>query len=120
MPLYRDQDKPYPRHPVFGEMQDFFRTNPPTWVGDPEAEVKYQQIYGASALHRAVNLRLLAENVDKNFVYGTNWQGKVYVDNPDADLPAPPWERPDFTGLSRGEEMILRAVYHLIDLLKKE
>jgi len=118
MAIYRDREQPYPI-PVDIEAWGTFTTNPPgVWIENAGLMARFVAIYGGEALIRVRTTKLVPENENKRWVYPTSWTGKIYLDKPDVELPRPTWEKPDFTGLSKGEEQILRGVNHIIELLE--
>lgn len=125
--IYRNRKEPFdiPN----SETRDFFRSSPPSiWTASPEWCQKFEDIYGLDARIRAVDHNLVPENIDPAWVGGTNWSGKVFDEagnvafkKPVAEeLPPPPWEQPGFTGLSKGEDLILNAVLRLEQYLFKK
>lgn len=118
--LYRNRKEPYPV--VHMELQAYFQTHDPAeWLfTDPLKQDQYEECYGKVGLRLALSSRLIAENNKKEHVYPENWEGKVYSSGSDAELPAPPWEQPDFTGLSKADVQILKGIEYLIALYKKE
>ena len=115
--IYRDREKPREVPAALLEHWTYFISNPPTWTDDPILEERYERIYGLAALLRAKEFKLVCENRDKNFVYGTNWQGLTWF-TPEAgdDETEPPpltWEQPEFTGWSKGEEAIYKLLLKL-------
>lgn len=122
MPLYRNRKEPYLIPADIEGWATFTKSPPATWTVSQELCDRFKTIYGEVALMHAVVFNLVPENENRSWVYVTGWKGPVYFTPDKSELPPPPWERPDFTGLSHEQvgELILRAVYHLIELYKKE
>jgi len=130
--IYRNQLYPYD---ILGpsELRDYFITNPPAlWRGNLDYEERFRKVYGDIALAHVRQTGLVPENIDPAWVGGTDWSGKIWDQHGrvayralsippggmPGELPAPPWERPDFTGLSKGETAILQAVLRVEGYLK--
>lgn len=127
MALYRNRALPYAVS-AEGELRSlwaYITTNAPsTWSGDPTCRDAYERIYGKDALALLDSKNVVSEGIDPVWIGGTFHADparrvqQVYGGSVVETPTVLPWERPEWSGFSKGEAAILAALEEIKKLLK--